>query len=116
MLVVNPLNLEDAKVEQSTTTKIQFTDPGFKVSVNGRNTCCFAGENDELVVSASKDNNLYLWSLPDERKDDQIVSESVATLRGHSGGVYCIHYDHHNSILASAGAEKIIKLWTPITK
>jgi len=57
---------------------------------------------------------LYLWSLPDEREDDQIVSELVATLRGHSGGVYCIRYDYHNSVLASAGSEKIIKLWTPI--
>ena len=94
---------------------MQFT--GFKVPGNGRNTCCFAGENDELVVSASKDNSLYLWSLPDERvDDDQVVNESVATLRGHSGGVYCIRYHHLNSVLASAGSEKVIKLWTPITQ
>ena len=27
-------------------------------------SCCFAGANDELVVAASHDSDLYIWSVP----------------------------------------------------
>ena len=28
-------------------------------------SCCFAGENDQFVVSGSDDFNLYMWKVPD---------------------------------------------------
>ena len=29
-----------------------------------KSPCCFAGDNEELVVGASDDQNIYIWSAP----------------------------------------------------
>ena len=76
---------------------------------------CFAGKEDELVVSpSSNDHNLYVWSLmPKSQGSDLTVNQSVAVLCGHSDEVYTVRYDHNTDTLASAGEEQTIKLWTP---
>ena len=35
---------------------------------NGRNNYCFAGKEDELVVAASADHGLCVWSLPSDQQ------------------------------------------------
>ena len=45
------------------------------------------------------------------------VGQRVAfALRGHSKEVFAVRYDPRNDVLASAGFEKVIKLYTPITQ
>ena len=69
----------------------------------------------ELVVSASTDHNLYVWSFPGSQGSDISYNQSLLELCGHTGSVYAIQIDPCNDVLASgAGREKVIKLWTPI--
>ena len=86
-----------------------YSIPGF-----GRNNLCFAGEDNELVVSTSADNSLYVWSLPNSHqvRADQTVNQSLLVLRGHTGDIYNVRYDSCNDTFASAGFEETIKLWT----
>ena len=88
-----------------------YSNPNFI----GYNFMCFAGKEDELVVSpSSNDHNLYVWSLmPKSQGSYLTVDQSVVVLRGHSDEVYTVRYDHNTDTLASAGAEQTIKLWTP---
>ena len=94
--------------------KVLLTSSGFCLPGVGFKTMCFAGRDDELVVAASEDHSLDVLSLPDSQGRDVTVNQSLIALRGHTKGVYCVRYDYNNDILASAGAEKIIKLWSPI--
>lgn len=89
---------------------------GFSPPNRGRHFMCFDGRQDELVVAASKDNNLHVWSLPESQGLDLTINQSLNILRGHSGKVFCVRYNPCNDILASAGAEKIVKIWTPIAQ
>ena len=98
------------------TGKVRLSSPGFSLSYVGWNALCFAGKDDELVVAASKDHSLHVWSLPDSQGRDTTVNQSLIALRGHKGPVYSIRYDHNNDVLASGGREKIIKLWNPIAQ
>ena len=77
---------------------------------------CFAGEYDELVVAASEDHSLHVWSLPESQGRDVTINQSLIALLGHTNKVYTVRYDHNNDVLASAGYEKIIKLWNPIAQ
>ena len=96
--------------------KVRLTSQGFSLPDIGWNTLCFAGEDDELVVAASKDHSLHVWSLPDSQGRDVTINQSLIALRGHKGPVFSIRYDHNNDVLASGGREKIIKLWNPIAQ
>ena len=98
--------------------KTQFTAQGCFTSNFGRNPSCFAGQEDELVVAASADHGLFIWSLPTDQQleGDQIVDQSLVALRGHKDNIYSVRYNRQSDTLASAGAEKVIKLWTPIAQ
>ena len=76
---------------------------------------CFAGQDDELVVAASKDHSLHVWSLPESQGRDVTVNQSAIALRGHTD-VLTVRYDHNNDVLASGGYEEIIKLWSAIAQ
>ena len=45
--------------------KVRLTSQGFSLPSDGWNTMCFAGKDDELVVAASQDRSLHVWSLLD---------------------------------------------------
>ena len=98
------------------TGKVRLSSSGFSLPDFGWNTLCFAGEDDELVVAASKDHSLHVWSLPDSQGRDTTINQSIFALRGHTEEVYSIRYDHNNDVLASGGREKIIKLWSHIAQ
>ena len=94
--------------------RVRLSAQGFSPPTASRYTYCFAGRDEDLVVSASGDNNLYVWSLPDSQGNAISVNRSLFILRGHIQPVYAVRYDPCNDILASAGGEKIIKLWTSV--
>ena len=96
--------------------KVRLSSQGFSLPGVGLNALCFAGQDHELVVAASEDHSLHVWSLPDSQGRDTTVNQSLIALRGHTNKVYTVRYDHNNDVLASAGYEKIIKLWNPIAQ
>lgn len=60
--------------------------------------CCFAGENDQFVLSGSDDFNMY---------QNQIV------LYGHRSIVNQVPYNPQKCLIVSSDVEKIVKLLTP---
>ena len=98
--------------------KVQFTASDYSHLDNGGNNFCFAGQDDELVAAASVDHGLYIWSLPNDQQvaGDQVVDKPLVVLRGHKDDIYAVRYNRRRDMLASAGEEKIIKLWTPIAQ
>ena len=69
-----------------------------------------------MVVSASADHGLFVWSLPDEESDDEVVFQPLVVLRGHEGAVNSIRFNRNNDMLASVGGENIIRLWTAVNQ
>ena len=44
------------------------------------------------------------------------VEQPLTALRGHTALVYTVRYDHNNDVLASGGADSIIKLWSAVAQ
>ena len=96
--------------------KVQFSAPDYVTPTTGRDIHCFAGPEDELVVAASADYGLYVWSFPTDHLSDLIVDQSLVVLKGHKDQICSVCYNRQSDTWASAGAGKIIMLWTPITE
>ena len=79
---------------------------------------CFAGRDDDLVASSeSADHNLTIWSLTvDQQIGHRVINQPLAALRGHKDTINSVCYNQRSDMLASAGYEGIIKLWTPIAQ
>jgi WD40 repeat protein len=75
-------------------------------------SCCFAGANDEYVLSGSDDFNLYIWKVYDADLESrhQWVDKNQMVLYGHRSIVNQVRYNPQNCLLASSGVEKIIKV------
>lgn len=76
-------------------------------------SCCFAGDNDQYVLSGSDDFKLYVWKIPSNIscKKGTWVNDAHLVLRGHRSIVNQVRYNYTYGILASSGVEKIVKLW-----
>ena len=98
--------------------KVTFSSPQYRIPLIATVNFCFAGQDDELVVAASADYGLFVWSLPTDQQvaGDQIVDQPLVVLRGHKKYIHAVRYNRRRDMLASAGEEKIIKLWTPIAQ
>jgi len=96
---------------------LHLSSPGYSVPKKGLNMYCFAGEDDEMIVSSSDgDNSLHIWSIPDgglADDENRTYDRSLLSLRGHQKSIESVRYSKANSILASSGKENVIKLWTP---
>uniref|UniRef100_A0A8D8YJK2 DDB1- and CUL4-associated factor 5 n=1 Tax=Cacopsylla melanoneura TaxID=428564 RepID=A0A8D8YJK2_9HEMI len=97
---------------QCSTAVAQFDHEGYYNSCTMK-SCCFAGSEDEYVVSGSDDFVLYMWSVPRDDTYDQWIKSARHTLEGHRSIVNQVRYNEQNCILASSGVEKIVKLWSP---
>ncbi|CAH2094703.1 unnamed protein product [Euphydryas editha] len=76
-------------------------------------SCCFAGKNDQFVLSGSDDFNLYMWKVPDTGGGyDMAVEPPHIVLYGHRSIVNQVRYNPHYCLIASSGVEKIIKIWS----
>ena len=73
---------------------------------------CFAGIDDELVISGSDDNNMYIWSLPDPKGQDCQVNQPLCVLSGHEDVISCVRCSRDNSTIISCDNAGVIKLWT----
>ncbi|KZC10050.1 PREDICTED: DDB1- and CUL4-associated factor 5 [Dufourea novaeangliae] len=96
----------------SPTHLCQFDHPGYYNSCTMK-SCCFAGDNDEYVLSGSDDFNLYMWKIPPEGV--KWVESAHMVLRGHRSIVNQVRYNQASCIFASSGVEKIIKIWSPFS-
>ncbi|XP_076379030.1 uncharacterized protein LOC143259660 [Megalopta genalis] len=96
----------------SPTHLCQFDHPGYYNSCTMK-SCCFAGDNDEYVLSGSDDFNLYMWKIPPEGV--KWVESAHMVLRGHRSIVNQVRYNQARCIFASSGVEKIIKIWSPFS-
>lgn len=92
----------------------QFYHPDYYNSCTMK-SCCFAGGNDQYVLSGSDDFNLYVWRVTDAdiNDTDQWVDRNQMVLYGHRSIVNQVRYNPQKCVIASSGVEKIVKLWTP---
>lgn len=77
-------------------------------------SCCFAGDDDQFVLSGSDDFNLYMWKIPQEDTVN-FISEAHMVLRGHRSIVNQVRFNQQNFLIASSGVEKIVKLWSGLS-
>ena len=101
-------------IHQPTATgKVLLKDPNMTMSNVGYDACCFGGLEDELVISASENNSLFIWSLPDENRGlDCTVNRSLRVLAGHGSCINCMRCSSDKSAIVSCDDEGVIKLWT----
>ena len=91
------------------TDKVQLKAPGYCVYSNHG---CFAGDDDELVVSQSTNLSLFIWSVPDGQ-GDRTIDQPLLLLPGHQYAVRDLRYSKITSTLASGDHGEVIKLWSP---
>ena len=97
--------------------KLHFWSQDYDVIPNyGRGMHCFAGQDDELVVAASGDYGLFVWSLPNNDNGSQIEDQLLVVLRGHRDAIYRVRYNRRSETLASVARFEAIKLWEPIVQ
>lgn len=100
----------------------QFYHPQYYNSCTMK-TCCFAGSDDEYVLSGSDDFNLYMWKTPrdDSKSLNHLIffynffwgiewGKSHLVLRGHRSIVNQVRYNKENNLIASSGVEKMVKV------
>ena len=92
--------------------KVQLSDPDFSIEGVGGDAYCFAGLDDELVIGASENKNLFVWTLPDGKGQDCKVNTSLCVLEGHSDCVRSVRCSNDKSVIISGGEDGVIKLWT----
>ena len=93
---------------------LYFSDPGYEIKSNlkVKSPCCFAGVDDELIVCASDDNNIYIWPIPEGESDFQTIDQPLRVLCGHRDIIRSVRYNNRMGLLASCGEEGIVKLWS----
>ena len=96
-------------VPASSTDMVQLKAPGYCVYSNHG---CFAGDDDELVVSQSTNLSLFIWSVPDGQ-GDRTIDQPLLLLPGHQYAVRDLRYSKITSTLASGDHGGVIKLWSP---
>jgi len=97
------------------TGKVVLMDPAdFSYEAVGWDACCFAGLEDDLVISGSTDKRLFVWSLPDgNRGMDCTVTRSLRVLDGlHAGIIRSVRCSSDKTAIVSGADEGVIKLWT----
>lgn len=100
------------------TDKIEFTAPGYTIPSKKPSPfdCCFAGENDELVVASSvTDGNFYIWSAPSDAQANQTIDQALLSLPANQT-TKSVRFSKAISTLASGDVAGVIKLWTSSTK
>ena len=93
---------------------VELKSPGYTVPRVGLSACCFAGDEDELVVAPSAvDHNLHIWSVCDGPNGNRSLDQSLLSLSGHQQSLNNVRYSKAISSLASCDADNVIKLWSP---
>lgn len=66
---------------------------------------CLMGRGDEFVVSGSDDGRVFIW--------DQNTTRLVNMLTSEDHTMQCVAPHPSLPVLASAGSEPVVKLWSP---
>ena len=66
---------------------------------------CLLGSRDQFVVSGSDDGRIFIW--------DQFSGRLVNMLSADDRNVSCVAAHPSMPVLASAGSEPVVKLWSP---
>ncbi|CAG2165823.1 unnamed protein product [Oppiella nova] len=97
---------------------VEFDDSGYYNSCTMK-SCCFGGDSDQYILSGSDDFRLYMWRIPEEvyqngesNSSECFVEKADLVLSGHRSIVNQVRYNYTNSVIASSGVEKVIKLWS----
>ena len=77
-------------------------------AING--ACCFAGANDELVVSASNWGDLHVWSIPQGHLNSSADNQPIMFLPFDDAN--SVFYSKERSALISCYTRNQIKVWT----
>ena len=75
-------------------------------------TCCFAGANDELVVAASLNDDVHVWSVPEGQLNSSTDNQQIMHLTFDDQEIRGIFYSKHRNALISCGNFNQIKTWT----
>ena len=77
--------------------------------------CCFAGANDELVVAASRQRDLHVWSVREGRSDSSTISEQIMHFTfDDDHPIRGVFYSKHRSTLISCSLGNHINTWTSV--
>ena len=109
-------NFSTQQQQPSNYGKILLKAQDFNSLEVGYSACCFAGTDDELIISAADDHNLFTWSLPGENDgdgQDLIVYQSTKILKGHKDAIRCVRANKEQPSISSCGDDGVVKLWTP---
>ena len=96
------------------TDKVQLAAEGYSfANPDWFANCCFAGDDDELVVAAPSNENVFIWSVPDGQ-GDRTIDESLLSLPGqYQCKISSVRFNKATSTLAFGDRLGLIKLWTP---
>lgn len=90
----------------------EFDQPGYYNSCTMK-SCCFAGDQDQYILSGSDDFNLYMWRIPDDLSKCVYVNRAHMVLRDHRSIVNQVRFNPSNHLVISSGVEKVVKIWSP---
>ena len=91
--------------------KMDETDK-VSLSLSSSLICCFAGKEDELVVS-SKDKSVFVWQLPSVGQGHRTIESPLLQLDGHQSKVSSFSYNKNIGVLVSSDKNGVGKLWVP---
>lgn len=105
-----PLSIYDIASQQRTDeiVRVWSTSPEYKSNLSA---CCFAGPNDEYVVSPSPDHSLHLWSALVTEEVLIDLDVPLLTVNGHEEGITSVRYSTRRQIVASSDGRGVIRLW-----
>ena len=108
-VVLHQVPSEQQNPDQQVEPTILKSPSGYSVPMEGRNICCFAGEEDQLVVAQSAtDHSLHFWSVPNGMQTGTV--DHLLSLRGHQEPVNCVRFCKAISSLVSCSVDGVIKL------
>uniref|UniRef100_A0A8C2GKS3 Ddb1 and cul4 associated factor 5 n=1 Tax=Cyprinus carpio TaxID=7962 RepID=A0A8C2GKS3_CYPCA len=90
----------------------QFDNQGYFNSCTMK-SCCFAGDQDQYILSGSDDFNLYMWRIPSDPEaggPGRVVNGAFMVLKGHRSIVNQVRFNPHTYMICSSGVEKVIKV------
>ncbi|KAK6306868.1 hypothetical protein J4Q44_G00220160 [Coregonus suidteri] len=94
----------------------QFDNQGYFNSCTMK-SCCFAGDEDQYILSGSDDFNLYMWRIPKDPEaggPGRVVNGAFMVLKGHRSIVNQVRFNPSTYMICSSGVEKVIKAWSPL--
>jgi WD40 repeat protein len=69
-----------------------------------------------VLATAGYDRVIHLWELPAKTgPDSQVIAKPKLTLKDHSDGVYAVSFHPDGKLLASASADRTVKVWDAAT-